>query len=262
MMDPKALFALMFSDFEHIVGDLATSTILATSGGSGEAADPSTDSGTDPGADPGADPGTTAGAGSGASAGANVEAMEARLKKKKEFQQMREAHLVKMLNRRLEPWLNHDENTFIEHAKHEVLALREEPFGRDLLKTVGYWYKKKASKMLDGKGALSGVTSFFDDLGDKAHSFKTQIRALEGGVKAMATTATAGENESVDETARREAVNTLGAVWLAAVVDIESTMRHVLDKILETDSKHAKKNPELKRKAEGVLILGKIFEQA
>lgn len=229
-MDPKALFALMFSDFEHLVGDLATATILSTMG-SGEE-DPN----------------------------ANSEAVEARKRKKEQFQTMREAHLVSLLNRRLEPWIAGDEYAFTTHAKHEVVALRDEPFGRDLLKTVGYMYRKKASKLLDNKkGPFTGVQEFFDDLGDKAHSLKSQMRALEGGVKAMSASSTTAENESIDEAARREAVATLGAVWLASVIDIEVTLKNVLEKILRVDQRN---DPLMLRKAQGIYALGIMFEQA
>lgn len=231
MMDPKALFALMFSDFEHLVGDLATSTILSTMGAEGEG------EGTD----------------------SAKAAMEARKQKKKQFQDMRVAHLVKLLNRRLEPWLRGEEELFLSHAKHEVFALREEPFGRDLLKTVGYVYRKKASKIVDNKGPLKGVQSFFDDIGEKAHSFSSQVRAIEGGVKAMTAAQTGTENESIDETARREAVTTLGAVWLASVVDIEATLKSVVDQVIPS-SQH--KDRTIARKAAGLLVLGKIFKQA
>lgn len=232
-MDPKALFALMFSDFEHIVGDLATATILSTIGEAGEASE-------------------TTEAGSTA-------AQEARVQKRKEFQKVREARLVELLNRRLAVWIT-DEEAFISHAKHEVLAMRAEPFGRDLLHTVGYIYNKKATKAL-GHGPFKGVTGMFDDLGDKAHRLRTQIRALEGGVKAMTASAETGEEgESLDEAARREAVSTLGAVWLASVVDIETTLRSVVSTVLEKGEKV--KSPEFVKKAEGLAVLAKIFEQA
>lgn len=229
MMDPKALFALMFSDFEHIVGDLATSTILSTMGAvEGEE---------------------------------SPEAVEARKRKKKEFQEARETLLVKLLNRRLEAWMRGDEVSFIEHAKREVAALRKEPFGRDLLHTAAYIYKRRASKVLDqGKGPLTGVSNYLDDLGEKAHSLKSQMRAVEGGVKALSESAARPENESIDEAARREAVSTLGAVWLASVVDIEKTLKHVVSKVLHVNG-HTN-DQEIVSKAEGLLILAKIFKQA
>lgn len=233
-MDPKALFALMFADFEHIVGDLATATILNSM--------PSDESEETP--------------------ESVTAAMESRKRKKEQFQTMREEHLIKLLNRRLEPWMEGREEDFIEHAKNEVLYLREEPFGRDCLRTAAYIYKKKAAKILDHKGPLTGVANVFEDLGEKAHSLKSQMRALEGGMKAMSTQSTAAENESVDETAHREAVSTLGAVWLASVVEIESTLRHVVSAVLQLTSKQEMKNPEVIKKAKGLQVLGKIFSQA
>lgn len=228
-MDPKALFALMFSDFEHIVGDLATSTILSSMGSADETEQ-------------------------------TKEALEARAKKKAEFQKAREVLLVKLLNRRLEPWLRGDEVAFIEHAKHEVAALRKEPFGKDLLHTTAYVYRKRASKMLESKGPLSGVSTFLDDLSEKVHSLKRQMRALEGGVKAISEQAKTAENESIDEAARREAVSTLGAVWLASVIDIEKTLKHVVSTILYMDEKE--KAPDVVSKAEALLVLAQIFQQA
>lgn len=239
MMDPKALFALMFSDFEHIVGDLATATILSTMELEAAAANAQKPEGT---------------------VDESQAMAKARAEKRAEFQNAREAHLVTMLNRRLEAWLRGDENAFIEHAKVEVRALRAQPFGRDLLKTAAYVYKKQASKALD-HGPLKGVNHFFDDIGDKAHSLKSQLRALEGGVKALSEAATTGENESLDEAARREAVSTLGAVWLASVIDIEKTLKHVVSKVLHVEGQ-GKASQEILSKAEGLLVLSQIFKQA
>lgn len=248
MVDPKALFILMFADFEHIVGDLATATILKTT-----PEDDDQEGNSSSEASTANDPGAEA---------RKEQRKEAREKKRDQFQQLREKQLVKLLERRLEPWISGNEVEFIEHAKHEVLYLRDEPFGRDCLKTAGYIYRKRAGKLLESKGPFNGVSSFFEDLGDKAHSFKSQLRALEGGVKAMTTTERAESNESIDETARREAVSTLGAVWLASVVDIEKTLRKVVSMVLHLDNKELAKSPEVKKKAEGLMILGKIFEQA
>lgn len=247
MMDPKALFILMFADFEHIVGDLATATIMKAEP---EESEQESSSATESSGDnKEADPGKEA-------------RKAAREKKRQQFQKIREDHLVKLLERRLEPWMANDEGAFIEHAKHEVLYLRGEPFGRDCLKTAGYIYRKRASKLLDKKGAFNGVTNFLEDMGDKAHAFKSQLRALEGGVKAMTSNERAENNESFDEAARREAVSTLGAVWLASVVDIESTLRKVVSKLLHFDDKDKANSEEVQRKAEGLVMLGNIFDQA
>lgn len=243
MMDPKALFILMFADFEHIVGDLATATILM-SGQGDEATEQET--GTDTEAKI-----------------RNEARNKARERKRSQFQELREKQLVKLLERRLEPWMNGNEDEFIEHAKNEVMYLREQPFGRDCLKSSGYIYRKRAGKLLESKGPLTGVVNFFEDIGDKAHSMKSKIRALEGGFKALTAGERSEENETIDDAARREAVSTLGAVWLTSVIDIESTLRKVVSRFLNLDKADGVVDKtELKRKAQGLLILGKIFDQA
>lgn len=262
LMDPKALFALMFSDFEHIVGDLATATILKTMENSEEGVE-SGDKGTSSdAAGSGVDGSNSHVTEPSAAQKANASAAAYRVQKREKFQKMREAQLVKLLNRRLEPYLAGDEEAFIEHAKHEVTYLRTEPFGRDCLRTTAYIYRKRAAKIIEHKGPLHGVANFFEDLGDKAHNFRSHYRAFEGGLKALSSAENAGENESVDEAARREAVSTLGAVWLASVPDIESTLRHVAAEVLHSDDKDKAKRLETKKKAEGLMILAKIFEQA
>lgn len=232
MVDPKALFALMFSDFEHIVGDLATATILQSASLDGKEESP--------------------------------EVAEARKQKRKEFQHAREAHLVKLLDKRCQPWLRGDETAFINHAKLEVHALRAQPFGREVLHTAAYIYKKKASRVLDNdRGPFTGMSQFFEDLGDKAHGFKSQMRALEGGLKALAEHQSTDEDESIDEVARREAVSTLGAVWLASVVDIEKTLMHVVSKFLHLQKgKKDAVDSVVLNKAKALLVLSQIFEQA
>lgn len=252
MMDPKALFILMFADFEHIVGDLATATILMSSGAE-EADAETTDANNTSTSDPSS---ATASATSAASL-----AEERRKEKRKQFQELREAQLVKLLERRFVPWMAGDEAAFIEHAKLEVLYLREQPFGRDCLKTAGYIYRKRAAKLVDSHGPLHGVSSFFEDIGDKAHSLKSKFRAIEGGIKALTSSERAEENETHDDAARREAINTLGAVWLSSVVDIESTLRKVGSKFLHLDSITSANKAEMKRRAEGLKVLGKIYDQ-
>lgn len=252
MVDPKALFILMFADFEHIVGDLATATILMTS--SEEEEDSTTTETT-------ISPSSTSASATGTKT-ASEEAEERRKQKRKEFQELREAQLVKLLEKRFIPWMEGDEKAFIEHAKLEVLYLREQPFGRDCLKTAGYIYRKRAAKLTDTHNPLHGVSSFFEDIGDKAHSLKSKIRAIEGGIKALTSSEQADENETHDDAARREAINTLGAVWLQSVVDIESTLRKVGSKFLQLDSISSANKAQMKRRAEGLKVLGKIFDQA
>lgn len=235
-IDSKTLFTFMFSEFDNIVGDLATATILNASLRTAE--QPQDDKNTK-----------------------SKTATEARLKKLEHFQDMREAHLVKLLNRRLDIFAS-DEDAFIAHAKLEVLYFREQPFGRECLQTAGYVYRKRSAKLLDHKGPLAGVTHLLDDLGEKAHGVKSQVRAMEGGLKALQTSSTAKKDESIDETARREAVNTLGAVWLASVVDIEHTLAQVVSKVLCLKDKEKVRSAEVKKKAEGLMILGKVFDQA
>lgn len=257
MMDPKTLFVLMFADFEHIVGDLATATILM--GGQGDEEKEGNTSST-----PGSDGSSAASVGTPQSEATKraEERRQMRERKRAQFQKLREEQLVKLLEKRFQSWLDGNEAAFIEHAKHEVRYLREQPFGRDCLKTTGYIYAKRAKKVLDSKGMLTGVANFFEDIGDKAHSFKSKIRALEGGIKAITVNERAEENETVDAAARREAVATLGAVWLSSVVDIESTLRKVVTKFLKPEDKSPGNKEAMKRKAQGLIVLSKIFDQA
>lgn len=228
LMDPKALFALMFSNFEHIVGDLATSTIMSTMR---------------------VDEGDSA-----------PEIQEAARKKREQFQANREEHLAAMLLRRLEPWLAGDAEAFAEHARREVTVLRAEPFGRDMLKTVGYVYRKKAEILLGKtKGALGGVESFFGELRETASYWRSKVRALEGGMRIMST-ASGAEGESIDEAARREAVSMLGVVYLSAVVDVQTTLRQVVKRVLTINEQSPR--AIVKQRAEGLIVLGSIFESA
>lgn len=227
LIDPKAFFALMFSDFEHIVGDLAASTTDFTT----ESEDPTQ---------------------------MTKEELEARLKKREEFQNIRVEYLVKLLNRRLEGWFQSDKQHYIDHAKAEVHVLREQPFGRDFLHTIAYIYKKSVARGT-AKGPMGSVANFFGSIEDKAHQVKSHIRALEGEVKAMSQAQTAEENESIDEAERRQAVSRVGAVWLLATIDIEATVKSVVDKVLEKDSDTS---ANLKLKLQALETLAVIFEQA
>lgn len=229
LLDPKSLFVLMFGNdkFGHLVGDLATSTLLASEKHQEEMSPEST----------------------------NKRVAERR----KQFQVNRQQKLAALLRKRLQVYVDGDKEKFIEHAKHEATLLRQEPFGRDMLHTIGYCYRKKAQLMLGkGKGPL-GLRGFFSELSDKAHMFRSKADALEGTMRAVQNSSCIDDEESPEDAVRRETVSVLGAVWLASVVDIQTTLRKVVKDILSHDG-IAKEI--LRERAQGLIELGKIFQQA
>ena len=238
LMDPRSLFVLMFGNdkFTHIVGDLATATLMATQDSARESS-----------------------AMQGNTQESVLEEHRRRMEIRNAFQRKREDRLAALLIKRLDTWAYGDHDGFIQHAKREAVILRKEPFGKDMLHTCGYVYQRKAAIMLGkGKGAL-GLKAFFGELSDKAQMFRTKADAVRGSLKAMQTASAApNEDESIDEASRREAVSVLGAVWLASVVDIQTTLRHVV-KIVLTDESVDKS--VLQKRAEALVELGKIFQQ-
>lgn len=228
LLDPKSLFVLMFGNdkFAHLVGDLATSTLLSTERPNDEM---------------------------------TPELVKELSERRKQFQSNRQQKLAILLRKRLEVYVDGDTENFIEHAKHEVTVLRGEPFGRDMLHTIGYCYRRKAQLMLGkGKGPL-GLRGFFSELSDKANMFRSKADAIEGGLRAVHNSSNIEDAESPEDAVRRETVSVLGAVWLASVVDIQTTLRKVVKDVLAHDG-IAKEI--LRKRAEALIELGKLFQQA
>lgn len=231
-LDPKSLFVLMFGGdkFEHIVGDLATSTIN------------NSEKVTVPKEDP--------------------EEERERLQeeqRREQWQKARVKKLAEFLKKRLQLWVEGDREKFLRHANLEIRLLREETLGSDILHTVGTVYRKKAYLHLSkGKGPL-GLRGIFSEISDKAHTLRTKADALEGGMKAAQALDSARTSDmDYEECQRRECISVLGAVWLASVVDIQSTLRKVVKEVLSDGS-----TKEISRlRAEGISTLGKLYVQA
>eukprot|EP00172_Hildenbrandia_rubra_P000257 Plantae.Rhodophyta-Hildenbrandia_rubra.ctg11136.p2 GENE.Plantae.Rhodophyta-Hildenbrandia_rubra.ctg11136~~Plantae.Rhodophyta-Hildenbrandia_rubra.ctg11136.p2 ORF type:complete len:460 (-),score=111.97 Plantae.Rhodophyta-Hildenbrandia_rubra.ctg11136:2089-3468(-) len=224
LMDPKKLYNLMFGNekFAHLVGDLATATIMS------QEASYTTE-----------------------------EEIRRASEVKKNFQETREKQLAALLAQRLDQCVNGNRDAFIHHAEKEVRVLRAEPFGRDMLRTIGYVYREKGQMLLKKHRGPLGIRGFFAELEETGHMFSLQLKALDGSMRLLSKSNAGDASQSVDEHNIHQAVTALGAVWLASVIDIETTLRKVVQMVV-TDPSLPKDTQYARAKA--VIELGKVFE--
>jgi len=202
----------------------------------------------------------------------------------------REKSLARLLSRRLERFVHGDETTFVEHANREVAVLRGEPFGKDLFHAVGWVYVNKGEMALGALKSPLGLMGYVSELEGLGHMFHTQVSSLRGtmGLAAAAQSAPSrvssggspkegsptagspssptGEEDKADPDAdeihqqeTRQAVSGLGALWLASLVDVETTLRKVVGLVCKEEGVS---KADRERRAKGLIVLGKIFQSA
>eukprot|EP01134_Creolimax_fragrantissima_P008432 CFRG8432T1 len=146
-------------------------------------------------------------------------------------------------------------------AKREVHVLSCEMFGKDLLNVIGYIYEKKGKMILGKHHTPIGLQGFFRGMQESGHMFKVKQRVWESAVNAsiQEQKARAVGEETVDEAEERAAISMLGMLWLASIIDIETTLRTVVTLVC-TDEKISKK--ERKYRAQAIVVIGEEFNAA
>lgn len=149
-------------------------------------------------------------------------------------------------------------------------------YGEMMLHLIGFVYEKQAAEFMTdpvagmGTWADLGVRTNLARLEQHAKKVSTQMAAASAGLKVF-NAFRAGEAEAkgkTDEDEKNEVrakhqqnmlPHFLEALWNASALDIESTLRHVCDKVLHDFSVGAQKRY---RRGQGLAVLGKIFQQA
>ena len=167
---------------------------------------------------------------------------------------------------------HYTEGEFAEYCSKEASNLRQESFGPELLKSVGYVYSMRAKQFL-GKSSFLGLSSVYHSIKEKGHIVsqvystisaahdmyadvqrqqRQQVHEHDAG---SATTRPHQSFEGGRETVELDVEKLKKVIWQAASLDVESVLRDVCDAVLcNTDKVH------LRRRAEALKILGDAYK--
>jgi len=165
---------------------------------------------------------------------------------------------------------------FLSTLKPMVDTLADKSFGLVLLKKIGWMYEKEAEKFLNDPVAGAGT---WLDLGlrstgvsmqQRTSTLQTKFAALKAGVNVF-TTVQSSENDVANAKNEEEAAelrakqqkdilpHVLDALWNASALDIDSTTRHVCNKLLHDTSVSMARRV---LRGKGLHLLGKMFQEA
>ncbi|KAH6820309.1 DNAJ heat shock N-terminal domain-containing protein [Perilla frutescens var. hirtella] len=183
----------------------------------------------------------------------------------KTMQEEREEKLTKILIHRLEPYIKGERDDFMESAKLESKHLCQAAFGKALLHTIGYIYRRQAAREI-GKGKRYMKVPFLAEwVRDKRHTRNTQSAAAQAAIAYIHLREEwkkCNEEQVKNKNTIKTAENIKDAIfvsfWQMNVVDIETTLSHVCQAVLRDQG--ASKDI-LKQRAYGLKTLGKIFQE-
>jgi curved DNA-binding protein CbpA len=173
------------------------------------------------------------------------------------IQERRQIRLAVKLAALLQPFVDGDENFSDTMTKH-AQELAEVSFGEDMLHTIGYIYSNEAEQALGSIGAKWEA---------RGHSIKTKMAVVGSAwrmYRKMRTVNLKGEDGEEDVAKKMEQDKDmlplfLETVWNVSLIDIESTIKGVCQKVLADMSQ----GPEVRqRRMEALQTLGNILMAA
>eukprot|EP00850_Spirogloea_muscicola_P011320 SM000070S21286 [mRNA] locus=s70:37135:39702:- [translate_table: standard] len=178
-----------------------------------------------------------------------------------EFQAAREGKLAEKLVQRLQTWVDGNKEQLVEQMLEQVETLRKEPFGEALLHCIGYTYRHKAEALLGLYHTFTGIPGHLLEIRQQTHIFSTKFKAVSAAMRLQELKDKMDkENEMEQARLSAEALPIfLDSVWLVSVLDIESTLRHVVSRVVldKSTSRGVRQ-----ARAKGIAKIGRIFEKA
>ncbi|KAJ1621317.1 X-domain of DnaJ-containing-domain-containing protein, partial [Pavlovales sp. CCMP2436] len=180
-------------------------------------------------------------------------------------QRRREVLCALHLSQLLAMFVAGDEAEFEADAHELAQRLASGSFGDVLLHTIGSVYEGKAAEYF-GEGTFAPLSTRLAKLRAHGHAAASAYKLAQAGVKtytAIEKSQKEQEKEKEREREKGEAKNPrtgamalmLESAWRVSVLDIESTLSHVCDKVLQDSGDAGGRQ----RRAEGLKSLGAIF---
>lgn len=150
-----------------------------------------------------------------------------------------------------------------EYIHKEANNLKNESFGPEILRSVGYVYANKAKQHL-GKTSLFGLPKFYHSVKEKSHIVHEVFSTFSMATKMHAENkkrldAQAAGNTAVPPLTPEEELEQVKALmWKISSLDVEACLREVCENVLDKDQAAT---PQVRSKrAEGLLIIGDVYK--
>mmetsp|Transcript_31734 Transcript_31734/g.77714 ORF Transcript_31734/g.77714 Transcript_31734/m.77714 type:complete len:485 (-) Transcript_31734:40-1494(-) len=171
------------------------------------------------------------------------------------FQQERVAELCEFLKARID---GQPLEELVALAQREVDVLRTELYGVDMLHTIGYVYVHKGKQLSSGSNDPIGLVGFWRSMEEAGHLYKLKHRALGTAMRGQIESVQS-KAETVDEREHEQVLTMLGTMWTLSIVDIETTLREVIQKVCRDPGATAEMQQQ---RANAIIAIGEVFNKA